>query len=153
VPLIGWAKPVQFRAANLAHPRRDAMLVASAGPGFNLILAVGAALLWRVNSTLFGGAETGMLASLHEFLRFILPRLLEINVLLALFNLIPMPPLDGSYLVEHILPAPLAERYRSFGAQWGFIVVLLLVYTGVARHMIGFGAVLLTPLLAAIAGT
>lgn len=152
VPLIGWAKPVPFVPANLRNPRSDIVLVASAGPMFNLILALAAAVLWRVNALLLGGVDGGMLATVHDFLRFVLPLLLQINVLLALFNLIPMPPLDGSYLVESLLPRPLAARYRSFGAHWGFVVVLVLVYTGVAWRLIRFGEALVGPVLAAIAG-
>jgi Zn-dependent protease len=152
VPLIGWAKPVPFTPHNLRRPRTDIPLVAGAGPGFNLILAVAAALLWRLNTTFLGGIESGMLVTLREFLREILPLFLEINVLLALFNLIPMPPLDGSYLLMHVLPRPWAERYRAFGAQWGFVVVLALVYTGVARKFIGIGFGLAAPLLRTVAG-
>jgi Zn-dependent protease len=93
-----------------------------------------------------------MLSTVHDFLRFVLPLLLQINVLLALFNLIPMPPLDGSYLVESLLPPSLAAQFRAFGAQWGFVVVLALVYTGVARRLIDIGSALVAPVLAAIAG-
>lgn len=152
VPLIGWAKPVPFVPANLKNPHQDVVLVASAGPVFNLILAVIAAALWRVNATVLGGVDGGLLLTVHDFLRFALPLLLQINVLLAVFNLIPMPPLDGSYLVESLLPRPLAAQFRAFGAHWGFAVVLLLVYTGVARKLIGFGASLISPMLLAIAG-
>ena len=152
VPLIGWAKPVPFVPANLRNPHADMVLVASAGPVFNMILAVTAAVLWRLNAVLLGGVDGGMLATVHDFLRFVLPLLLQINVLLALFNLIPMPPLDGSYLLESLLPRPLAAQFRAFGAHWGFVVVLVLVYTGVARRLIDFGAALVSPVLAVIAG-
>jgi Zn-dependent protease len=73
-------------------------------------------------------------------------------VLLALFNMIPMPPLDGSWVLYHLLPPRLAEPYRAFGAQWGFLVVLGLVYTGIARTFIGFGWTVLSPVLLALAG-
>jgi Zn-dependent protease len=152
VPLIGWAKPVPVNPGNLRHPRRDDMLVAAAGPGFNLILALVAALLWRLNGTLLAGFETGVFATLHGFLSQVLPLLLQINVLLALFNLIPMPPLDGSYILYHLLPRDLAVKYRAFGATWGFIVVLALVYTGVARSFISFGFALVSPIIRVIAG-
>jgi len=152
VPLIGWAKPVPVNSGNLRHPRRDDILVAVAGPGFNLILALVAAFLWRLNGTLLAGFDTGILATMHEFLSRVLPLLLQINVLLALFNLIPMPPLDGSYVLYHLLPPEMAEKYRAFGAAWGFLVVLALVYTGVARAFIGFGYSLVLPLMRVIAG-
>jgi Zn-dependent protease len=152
VPLIGWAKPVPVNPANLRHPGRDDILVAVAGPGFNMILALFAAFMWRVNGTLLAGFDTGILATLHVFLGRFLPLLLQINVLLALFNLIPMPPLDGSYILYHLLPRPMAEKYRAFGATWGFIVVLLLVYTGVTRAFINFGYGLVWPVIRVVAG-
>jgi len=152
VPLIGWAKPVPFNPANLRNVKRDSILISVAGPGFNLILALAAALLWRLNATFLGPQSAGMLATLHEFLRMFLPMVLRINVMLALFNLIPMPPLDGSWIVYHLLPPRLAEGYRAFGAQWGFLVVLALVYTGIARTFIGFGFTVLSPVLMALAG-
>src|SRR5262249_1322333 len=95
----------------------------------------------------------GPAATLHAFLHASLPLLLQINLLLALFNLIPMPPLDGSYVLLHLLPPRLAESYRIFGARWGFVVLLLLVYTGGARQFIGAGDALVSPALRALAGS
>lgn len=153
VPLIGWAKPVSFDPRNLRHGGRDVALVGVAGPAFNLILAFIAALLFRLDQTFLGGFDTGFGATVHGFLRTILPIFMQINLLLAIFNLIPIPPLDGGHLLEHALPGRLAARYRSIGAQWGFVIVLLLVYSGVARKFIGFGAGLVAPFLRAVAGT
>jgi len=152
VPLIGWAKPVPFNPANLGNLKRDSILISAAGPAFNLILALLAALAWRLNDTLLGPQATGSMATVYEFMRMLLPLILQINVLLALFNMIPMPPLDGSWIVYHLLPARMAEVYRAFGAQWGFLVVLALVYTGVARTFIGFGWTIVSPVLLAVAG-
>jgi Zn-dependent protease len=153
LPLIGWARPVPFNPLNLRHPGRDDMLISAAGPGFNLILAFTSALVWRLNVAVLGGVDAGFLHTLSVFLRWILPAFMQINVLLALFNLIPMPPLDGSWILYHLLPRDLAERYREFGARWGFMVVLALMYTGVARAFIGFGYQLVQPLLFAVAGS
>jgi Zn-dependent protease len=152
VPLIGWAKPVPFDRRNLRHPGRDDMLVAVAGPAFNLVLALAAAILWRLNDTLFAGASPGFAATLYAFGKTVLPMFLQINLLLALFNMIPMPPLDGSYVVANLLPRRLSLPYQAFGARWGFLVVLALVYTGVARQFIGFGYALVSPLLRTVAG-
>lgn len=152
VPLIGWAKPVPFNPANLGNLKRDSILISAAGPGFNLVLALLAALAWRLNDAFLGPQATGFMATVYEFLRMLLPMILQINVLLALFNMIPMPPLDGSWIVYHLLPPRMAEVYRAFGAQWGFLVVLALVYTGVARTFIGIGWTMLSPVLLAVAG-
>lgn len=113
---FGWAKPVQWNPRNIDIDRRwGAILVAAAGPASNLVLAVLSLVLWR----LLG--ETGFLAA---FLRFFA----NINVLLFVFNLIPLPPLDGS----HILFALLPDAYRQvqfFLMQYGvllmFVVILL----------------------------
>lgn len=152
VPLIGWAKPVPFNRANLRNPRRDDTLIAMAGPGFNMILALVAAVLWRANESLLGGADTGMAATVYAFGKLALPVFLQINVLLALFNLIPMPPLDGSYLVANLLPPRLSIQFQYFGARWGLLVVLALVYTGVARRFIGVGYSIVSPVLRTVAG-
>jgi Zn-dependent protease len=152
VPLIGWAKPVPFNPANLRHPGRDDMLISAAGPGFNIILALAAAALWRLGDFLLGGQAEGFGHTTWVFLQLVLPVFMQINILLAVFNLIPFPPLDGSWIVYHLLPRGLAERYRAFGAQWGFVAVLLLLFTGVARTFIGAGYAVFSPILRAIAG-
>lgn len=152
VPLIGWARPVPFDPRNLRHPKRDDILISGAGPGFNLILAFAAALVWRLNAAFLGPESTGLGGRLYAFLGEILPLVIQINVLLALFNLIPMPPLDGSWIAYHLLPRHLAEPYRAFGMRWGFLVVLALVYTGVARTFLRFGFSILGPMLASVAG-
>lgn len=152
VPLIGWAKPVPFDRHQLRNPRRDSVLVAIAGPGFNLILVAATAILLRLNETFLGGMTGETAVTLHTFLLFILPKLQAINLMLALFNMIPLPPLDGSYLVEHLLPGPLAARYRMFGMRWGFMLVLLLVFSGAVSKFLNVGFMLATPVLRAIAG-
>ena len=152
VPLIGWAKPVPYDRHNLRHPGRDDILIGIAGPGANLILAFLAAVLMRLSAVGAGAAEAGVGASLHEFGQVVLPRFLEINLLLALFNLLPVPPLDGSALVENLLPQPAGRAFRAFGARWGFVLVLALVYTGVARTFIGFGYRLVSPFFYGVAG-
>ena len=124
LPVIGWAKPVPVDGRNLSHFRRDFMLIAAAGPASNLLLAVLAAVIWHVLS---GGAIEA--AGVPEFVVTVLQRMLLINVLLAVFNMIPIPPLDGHKILTGILPsfwypvlAPL-ERY-------GFLVLLLLIFVG-----------------------
>ncbi len=153
VPLIGWARPVPIDRRKLRNPRRDDVLVALAGPGFNLILALAAALLMRLNGLFLGGAESGVAFTVHAFADKTLPFVQYLNVVLAVFNMIPMPPLDGSYLVNHFLPPRLAAHYQTFGMRWGFIVVLVLVYSGVAWKFIGIGSALLSPVLKALSGS
>lgn len=124
-PLIGWAKPVPVDMRHLRDPKRDFAIVAAAGPISNLILAVaGAAVMLGV----FGDAESAIREG--NVLAFGLFYFVLINVLLAVFNMIPIPPLDGGNVLIGILPAPLAsmvERLRS----WGFILLYVLLLTGV----------------------
>jgi Zn-dependent protease len=121
VPLIGWAKPVPVNMRNLREPRRDFAIIALAGPVSNLLLAVVGAVL--VNLLPSGdGVRIGLAE--EALIRFVL-----INVLLAVFNMIPIPPLDGGNVLIGILPAPMAagvEQLRS----WGFVLLYVLMLSG-----------------------
>ncbi|PYQ77888.1 MAG: site-2 protease family protein [Acidobacteria bacterium] len=100
VPLIGWAKPVPVNPRQLGHPRRDFMLVAAAGPASNLVMAVGAAMVLRllpVSPVTLGEPNLSVpIASL-------LGQAMRLNVLLAVFNMIPIPPLDGGNVYGFLL--------------------------------------------------
>jgi Zn-dependent protease len=120
-PVFGWARPVPVVAARMRNPRVHMMLVALAGPGMNLLLAlVAAALLAIVRLAL----PQGGLAWL--FLLLNLVNFLAINIFLALFNLLPLPPFDGGHVVEGLLPRPLARRYASIG-RFGFLLLIFLL--------------------------
>jgi Zn-dependent protease len=122
-PVFGWAKPVPVIKSRLRNPRFGMMAVAAAGPGTNLALAViGAIALGLVARG--GAAPAGLggfaIASLYSFIL--------INVFLALFNLLPLPPFDGSHIVEGLLPpraARIYEKLRPFG--FPLLILLLLV--------------------------
>ena len=128
IPIIGWAKPVPVNARNLRHPRRDFVLVAAAGPISNLLQALAAAILLRVSVALAHGDLGGLL--LNALLTAV-----EINLLLAFFNLIPVPPLDGGNVLLGILP-PRAALGFSLIRQYGFLVVYGLLLSGVASAII-----------------
>lgn len=126
VPVIGWAKPVPVNEGRLGSPRRDMMLVAAAGPASNLALAIGAAVLIRTVLPLSGtGLEPGLGAPLAEALA----RLLEINVLLAMFNMLPIPPLDGSGVLAGLLPPAAAAAFDKV-RPYGFVLLYALLLTG-----------------------
>ena len=120
LPLIGWAKPVPVNTRNLRHPRRDFMLVAAAGPISNLLQAVAAAIALRAIYT----GEPGPAVS-------VLTDVVWINLLLAFFNLIPVPPLDGGNVVLGLLPPRMAVAYDAL-RNYGILILYALMLTGTA---------------------
>lgn len=124
LPLIGWAKPVPVNTRNLREPRRDFMFIAAAGPISNLLQAVVWAIALRMLSV---NADHVAL----DFLR----SAVFINLLLAFFNLIPVPPLDGGNVMLGLLPPRLAVPYSQL-RQYGFLVLYALMFTGVASALI-----------------
>jgi Zn-dependent protease len=124
-PVFGWAKPVPVDYRRLRDPRRGMMLVALAGPGMNFALAfVGAVLLGLLVATQGDAVPSaGTSFALENLFNFI-----AVNVFLALFNLLPVPPFDGGHVVQGLLPPALAERWASL-ARFGFplLFILLLV--------------------------
>jgi len=123
-PLIGWAKPTPVNVRNLRHPRRDHILVTAAGPVSNLLIAVAAAAAMRVGLT--GG----------DWLELLLFEALTLNVLLAVFNMLPIPPLDGGQILMGLLPPPLAIKL-GFLYQYGFLILMALLITGILWPLIG----------------
>ena len=130
LPLIGWAKPVPVVLRNLRNPRRDFMIVAAAGPISNLLQAVVYALLFHAAA---GAGDAD--ADAPSMLRGILQLGVYINLLLAFFNLIPVPPLDGGNVMLGLLPPRLAVSFAQI-RQFGFIILYALMLTGVARAFI-----------------
>jgi Zn-dependent protease len=122
-PVFGWAKPVPVNYRRLRNPRRDMVLVALAGPAMNLLLGlVGAAVLAATIAT-SGGAREGASAFLAaNALNFVL-----INIFLAVFNLIPVPPFDGGHVVEGLLPRAAARTFRKLGRYSLLVLVALLL--------------------------
>lgn len=118
--LFGWAKPVPVNPFNLRHPRLDNVKVSAAGPISNLMLAGFATLAW-IGVGLFVPSLYGPIVPYLNFA-------LQINVLLAVFNLIPIPPLDGSHILEYFLP-PKAQIAYDRIKQYGFILLMLFFMT------------------------
>lgn len=120
--IIGWAKPVPINYLNLKNPKSDMMLVGLAGPLANIIFAFILGLIAQAlepNATLYSLLKMGIL----------------INLFLAIFNLIPVPPLDGSRILMGLLPQPLAYQYAQI-EPFGFIIVIALLWLGLIGRFI-----------------
>jgi len=137
-PVIGWAKPVPVNVRRLHRGRRDFVLVSAAGPGSNLLLAVAAALGLAVFR---GGAAAAWPLLAHGLLVA-----LQVNLLLALFNMIPLPPLDGGNVLAGVLPARLLPGYERI-RPWGIPLLYGLMLTGGLSLLIGPPFVFLLRLL------
>ncbi len=125
LPVFGWAKPVPVRKSRLRNPRYGMMAVAAAGPGTNLLLAALTAVVLGLIAGSVGEPPTGALELFVVALQFFL----LINIFLALFNLLPIPPFDGSHIVEGLLPRRAAQvfvRARPFGIALLFLLLLVL---------------------------
>ncbi len=122
---VGWAKPTPVNPLNLRHPVRDDILTSVAGPASNFVIALFAALGLEVVSLLVG--RGGVSADSFAVPIILLLRVfIEINILLLAFNLIPVPPLDGSHVLRHLLPPSGQRVYDGVG----MIAILLLFWIG-----------------------
>ena len=125
VPLIGWAKPVPVNVRELRNPRRDYVLVAAAGPASNLVMAIGAALLLAAVP-----AEPAVIGEPNGFtpVASFLSLAIRLNVLLAVFNMLPIPPLDGGNVLMGLLPRPAAAVLNQV-RPYGFLLLYALILT------------------------
>lgn len=121
--LFGYAKPVPVNFRNLKNPKRDMIWVGLAGPAANLGLAALASLFVRMEP-FNSGALNELLVSV-----------VVLNVILVVFNLLPLPPLDGSRILMGLLPMPWAMRYASL-ERYGILILFALVYVGIIDRFV-----------------
>jgi Zn-dependent protease len=137
--LFGYAKPVPVNFYNLNNPKRDMIWVALAGPVTNLLLALGCIVALRIGLPILRGGFHDASSSLMEFLvpiALMADYGVRINVVLAVFNAIPLPPLDGGRVAVGLLPEP----YSSMLARvepYGFLILVVLLMTRALDHIIG----------------
>ena len=133
LPLLGWAKPVPVDILKLKNYRRDFMVIAAAGPSSNLLLAIAGAIAMRLIGLTpndIGNLNVaGPIAQLSSMM-------VELNLLLAIFNMIPVPPLDGGNVLAGLLPDRAASVFDNV-RPYGFIVLYVLILTGAFTRLLG----------------
>ncbi len=131
-PLIGWAKPVPVNLRYLRHPRRDYVIVAAAGPASNLVMALAASVLLVILPV---SPHTLGEPNVSVPIAAILSQLMRLNVLLAVFNMIPIPPLDGGNVLAGLLPPSVAGVFNQL-RPYGFLLLYALILTGGFEHIV-----------------
>ena len=128
--VFGWAKPVPINAARLNNPRRDMIWVAMAGPGANIIMAICWALVFKFATPAFGEPSgTQMILSTMAQVGIM------INFLLAAFNILPIPPLDGSRVMMSFLSPELARPYARL-ERYGMLIIVVLMMSGLLWRLL-----------------
>jgi Zn-dependent protease len=145
-PIFGWAKPVPYDPRFLKDPKKAGGLIALAGPASNLAIAVLFAIIFRVALSIGSDPLTGIAPTLESFLIFV-SMIIRVNVALAFFNLLPIPPLDGSGVLFSFFPRSW-QGIQELLERYGFIILILIVMSGasilgpliegVYRLLIGF---------------
>lgn len=129
---FGWAKPVPVNRSNFKYPRVMGIIVSAAGPLSNLILAFIATLL-QVLFVYFGwydGMSRGVGMAFDTFFTY----MISLNLVLFIFNLIPLPPLDGYRIIEDLAPSSLRAKMSQY-EQWGMFILLLIVFIPALSHL------------------
>ena len=144
--LFGWAKPVPIDPYNLKNPRKDTALISLAGPFTNIMIAVITSIILRI-LLVFGGS-----LMIIEIISYLLVSIIQLNVMLAVFNLLPIHPLDGFKIVGGLLPEKRAHEWYQL-ERFGYIFLLLLIVSpGMLQAIVGPVISLLSKLLLPSAG-
>ncbi len=144
--IFGWAKPVPVDPRNFKNPKRDMAYVALAGPVSNLLMALGWALVMRVGVMMHSFSEAVALPLIYTGTAGI-----SINLILALINLIPIPPLDGSKILAGFLPDKWAVQFYRI-ERFGFIILLVLLFSGGLNILLGYPMFIMQQLFFTIGG-
>ena len=142
--LFGWAKPTPVQPRNFTHYRRGQILTAAAGPASNLLLALVFSLVYSMAIRAAGSEASHPVVYLGY-------TGMALNVILAVFNLVPVPPLDGSWVASWGLPRHLGEAYDRIFEPYGFLILMLLFVSGSLSLILNWVAEPLISLLGALA--
>jgi len=138
---IGWAKPVPINPRYYSNPRRDIRIVSFAGPASNLIMAIFFALLLNILPVITGQPLQYLMYGFGGNTITLIFQLLfiavQINIVLAVFNLLPVPPLDGSKILQSFLPSSFDKYFYQLEGPIGMIIIIALIYTGILWAIIG----------------
>jgi Zn-dependent protease len=135
---IAWAKPVPVNPANFRNFHRDDILVSIAGPFSNLLMACCCAIFYIISVHILGSmtlAEGDLQREMATFVIRMFAAGITLNIFLAIFNLIPVPPLDGSHVLSAFLPEKIGEQFRQIGF-FGILIVIMLMRIGPFQHAV-----------------
>jgi len=138
LPTIGWAKPVPIDPFNFRHPKKDEIIVSLAGPSSNLLLAIISSLCLRF-------------FPLSQIFYIFFYLLALINISLFVFNLIPIPPLDGSHILLNLLPEKSRIQWEETFDRYGFLLIIFLVFFPIFNGQ-SLISLIMTPLISLISG-
>ncbi len=138
LPTIGWAKPVPIDPFNFRHPKKDEIIVSLAGPSSNLLLAIISSLCLRF-------------LPLSQIFYIFFYLLALINISLFVFNLIPIPPLDGSHILLNLLPEKSRIQWEETFDRYGFLLIIFLVFFPIFNGQ-SLISLIMTPLISLISG-
>lgn len=135
LPPVGWARPVPVNSLNLRNPKTDMFWVGSAGPAANFLMAILLSVILKIMPHMAHSVWSHMIVSG-----------IVINLILGVFNLIPIPPLDGSRIVSAILPPRYAYAYDRI-QPYGFIIIFFLLWSGILRRLLSILILLIVKVL------